>query len=111
MNYIVKSGDTISKIARDVLGDISMWPQIAATNNITAPYTIFPNQILQLPDIGVSIPPGITPITAPLIRKSPTQITIPYSTGTDFTALLKKYWWVAALAVIALPIIFTAKKR
>ena len=50
MEYIVKSGDSLSKIARDVLGNISLWPVIAKLNNIQNPDLIFPGDILQLPE-------------------------------------------------------------
>lgn len=52
MQYTVEAGDSLSRIARDVLGDISRWPEIAATNNLAAPYTITPGQVLTLPDPG-----------------------------------------------------------
>lgn len=50
MNYTVKQGDTLSKIARDVLGDIRLWPAIAELNNLSNPDLIFPGQVLLLPD-------------------------------------------------------------
>jgi LysM repeat protein len=51
--YIVRSGDSLSKIARDVLGDMRRWPQIAAANRLSAPYTIRAGQVLQLPEASV----------------------------------------------------------
>ena len=51
--YQVKSGDTLSKIARDVLGDLDQWPKIAQLNNLVAPYTIFPGMQLMMPDLEV----------------------------------------------------------
>lgn len=51
MIYIVKEGDSLSKIARDVLGNIELWPVIAAMNNIINPDLIFPGQSLQLPEV------------------------------------------------------------
>ena len=48
--YTVKFGESLSKIARDVLGDMSRWPEIAQLNNIASPYVIQTGQILQLPD-------------------------------------------------------------
>lgn len=47
--YTVLADDTLSKIARDVMGDLARWPELAALNNIAAPYIIFPGQVLQLP--------------------------------------------------------------
>lgn len=48
--YTVKPGDSISVIARDVLGDISLWPEIATINGLSNPYIIFPGQVLNLPE-------------------------------------------------------------
>ena len=50
--YTVKGGDSLSKIARDVLNNMELWPQIASLNNIRPPYTIFPGQVLTLPAIS-----------------------------------------------------------
>ena len=49
MKYTVKAGDSLSIIARDVLGNMGLWPEIARLNNIEAPYTIFPGQTITLP--------------------------------------------------------------
>lgn len=49
MPYTVKSGDTLSKIARDVLSDINIWPALADLNAIKSPWTIYPGQVLTLP--------------------------------------------------------------
>lgn len=48
-DYVVKIGDTISIISRDVLGDMERWPEIAAINNIENPNLILPGQVLKLP--------------------------------------------------------------
>ncbi len=50
--YTVKAGDSLSIIARDELGDISRWPEVAYINSISAPYTIFPGQNILLPVNG-----------------------------------------------------------
>jgi len=47
--YTVKTGDSLSKIARDVLGDMKRWPEIARLNRLTPPYVIHPNENLLLP--------------------------------------------------------------
>ena len=47
--YIVKSGDTLSKIARDVVGELARWPELAYINSIGPPYVIQPGQRLVLP--------------------------------------------------------------
>ena len=47
--YRVKSGESLSSIARDMLNDIERWPEIAFINNIRQPYLIFTGQVLELP--------------------------------------------------------------
>lgn len=47
--YRVQSGESLSSIARDILGDIDEWPVLAYVNSIQYPYWIKPGQILQLP--------------------------------------------------------------
>ena len=47
--YTVKAGDSLSKIARDELGDMNRWKEIASLNGISSPYTIYPKQKLKLP--------------------------------------------------------------
>ncbi|MEU8242748.1 LysM peptidoglycan-binding domain-containing protein [Actinoplanes missouriensis] len=49
--YTVKSGDTLSGIARSQLGDEKRWPQIYVLNRkqIRDPNRIIPGQVLQLP--------------------------------------------------------------
>lgn len=47
--YTVKAGDSLSTIARDVLGDLSRWPELARLNLLSQPYTIFPGQVLSMP--------------------------------------------------------------
>lgn len=53
MIYIVKSGDTLSKIARDHLGDAKRWPEIAKLNGIPNPDLIHPGDELRLPSSGL----------------------------------------------------------
>jgi len=50
MIYTVKQGDTLSKIARDVLGNMEFWPAIVELNDIKNPDLIYPGQQLILPD-------------------------------------------------------------
>ena len=65
MTYTVRSGDSLSIVARDVLGDLSRWPELAALNAIAPPYTIYPGQVLQLPaDVTTGIPAGGRNVTA-----------------------------------------------
>lgn len=59
MKYTVQQGDTLSKIARDVLGNMALWPAIAELNDLKNPDLIFPGQVLILPD---KLEP-LTPVT------------------------------------------------
>jgi len=97
--YQVKSGDTLSIIARDVLNDINRWPDLAKLNNIAAPYTIFPGMSLMLPDTEV-----LGPVVVPKIdeRGEPTP------TPAGIAALLSgpNAWiWVATAAVVFLALL------
>ena len=49
--YVVKSGDSLSKIAKEVLGDASRWPEIFEANKdqIKDPNLIHPGQELKMP--------------------------------------------------------------
>jgi murein DD-endopeptidase MepM/ murein hydrolase activator NlpD len=58
MKYTVKAGDSLTKIARDVLGDMTLWQQIANLNNIGEPHTIRVGQVLELPGIDGVLPGG-----------------------------------------------------
>lgn len=49
MTYTVKSGDSLSLIAKNVLGNVQRWPEIARLNGLTAPYTLRVGQTLQIP--------------------------------------------------------------
>jgi nucleoid-associated protein YgaU len=50
----VRSGDTLSKIARDYLGDAKRYPEIFEANRpmLTDPDEIFPGQVLRIPAEG-----------------------------------------------------------
>lgn len=48
--YIVKSGDTLSKLAKTFYGDASQYPRIAQANGIIAPYVILIGQRLLIPE-------------------------------------------------------------
>ena len=49
MFYTVKQGDSLIKIAREVLGEEILWRQIATLNGLFSPYKIFVGQHLNLP--------------------------------------------------------------
>lgn len=67
--YVIKKGDTLSKIARDVLGNINYWQRIAFLNQIKPPYTIFPGETITLPatDGTTQTPRPIITSTVPII--------------------------------------------
>ena len=50
--YTVRSGDSLSRIAQEQLGDASRWPEIFDLNRevITDPDRISPDQVLVLPN-------------------------------------------------------------
>lgn len=48
MNYIVLPGDSLSKIARDKLGDVTLWEDLAKHNKIVNASQIFPGQVINL---------------------------------------------------------------
>jgi len=47
--YVVKSGDTLSKIAQALLGSYKRWPEIASLNGIRDPQTVRIGQRLKIP--------------------------------------------------------------
>lgn len=53
-SYTVEKGDTLSKIAKDELGNASAWKQIFEANRdvLDDPDRIFPGQVLKLPTTG-----------------------------------------------------------
>jgi nucleoid-associated protein YgaU len=56
--YTVQSGDTLSGIAQQQLGDASRWPEIFLLNrSIRHPDRISPGQVLTLPDDTAMQPP------------------------------------------------------
>lgn len=96
--YTVKSGDSLSKIARDVLGDLNRWPEIAAANGIRAPYVIRVGQALRLPSDGQAL----VPVTLPPAR--PPGVTSPAAPSL-FASVLNPHgpwFWVGAAGVVAL---------
>jgi nucleoid-associated protein YgaU len=49
--YVVQSGDSLSKIAKELLGDAGRWPEIFEANKdkIKDPNLIYPGQELDIP--------------------------------------------------------------
>ena len=77
--YIVQSGDSLSIIARDQLGDLSRWPEIAYINSISKPYTIQPGQTILLPvdtqPLAVRITSGIPANGAAVTKRAAFEFT------------------------------------
>jgi nucleoid-associated protein YgaU len=50
-SYVVKAGDSLSKTAKELLGDADRWPEILAANKdkIADPNKIKPGQTLKIP--------------------------------------------------------------
>lgn len=69
MRYIVRPGDTLSKIAQTHLGKASRWPEIAARNNLSNPDLIKPGQALDIPETGDRPRRGILGTILDLIRR------------------------------------------
>lgn len=63
--YIVKAGDTLSKIAKEFYGDPTKYPIIAEYNGLADPGLIVPGQVLR-------IPPLTPPTPAPPLVPPPT---------------------------------------
>jgi LysM repeat protein len=66
--YVVQAGDSLSKIAREVYGDGSRWPEIFEANKdkISSPSMIYPGQELR-------IPYGPDDVAEPLPTEPPTE--------------------------------------
>lgn len=47
---VVRRGDTLAAIAADVYGDASLWPEIAAANELDDPLRLEIGRVLSLPD-------------------------------------------------------------
>jgi uncharacterized surface protein with fasciclin (FAS1) repeats len=61
--YTVAAGDTLSLIARDIYGEIGLWDEICAYNNLADCNTIEVGQEIRLPtreEIGAGIAPAAT---------------------------------------------------
>ena len=114
---MVKPGDSLSIIARDVLGNINLWPRLAAQNAIVAPYIISPGRVLTLPTLAANtnpifkspavVKPIVKPIAKPIVF-SPAQPTsqatsLPTSLPTSQPVMPgeKKTGWAWLLALLA----------
>jgi LPXTG-motif cell wall-anchored protein len=98
--YIVKSGDSLSKIALAFYGDETLYPLIAKANNVINVNLIYPGQSLTIPDKeNLMTSTAKTPAdTAAKIESAPAK-------GN------KGYWIVGGLALAAGIAIVVYKKR
>ncbi len=48
VEYKVKKGDTLTKIAKEYYGNIKFWKKIAEDNNINEPYILHENRVIKL---------------------------------------------------------------
>ncbi len=54
MDYTVRRGESLSRIAQQQLGATAKWRAIARANNMRAPYLIRPGQVIKLPCVAGS---------------------------------------------------------
>lgn len=101
MNYIVKPGDSLSKIARDMLGDKMLWVELAKLNKISRPDKIYPGQILNL-DVTKRTVIDITSGTPKIITD--TEV-LPLKTQSNITG------WVVGLSVTAIAVAVYSKSK
>jgi len=104
--HTVKSGDTLSVIARDVLGDMSAWPKIAQLNNLVEPYTIFPGMQLILPDMSV-LGPVVVPAGRPPVERAPPDPGAGF--GFDLSNLTQQQWMYVAAGGLLLMLMLGKK--
>lgn len=89
--YTVKAGDSLSKIARDVLGDMARWPEIAKLNAIAAPYVIRVGQLLELPANDRS-PAAPAASSSPAAWPAPAPVT--FARLIPWIGLALGAWWL-----------------
>lgn len=93
VEYVVQPGDSLTKIARDELGDIARWEEIARLNDIEEPYTIYEGEVLTLPGGTRQVEPGLT-ITAESGEGGPDSPAVP-PPGEPAPAWVKTLGWGA----------------
>lgn len=100
--YIVQAGDSLSIIARDELGELSRWREIAYINSISAPYTIQPGQVISLPVDTGGLPITITDYARPPTNGDgePKQAAFEFSPAT-----------IAIAGIIAVAVFFMWKQK
>ncbi len=70
--YAVKTGNSLSRIARHVYGNSKFWTSIALENNIQGPkFIIHPGQVLRIPNQPSFARAANMPTIAPMISRGP----------------------------------------
>ena len=94
--YTVKSGDSISIIARDVLGDIDRWPELAYMNQLVPPYIIRPGMILAMPrdePLEVTVTKGqAAPMQLAQFSFNPATMVL-FAVGAALVLFMMKKWY------------------
>ena len=92
--YVIKAGDTLGAIARDMYGSAAKYTIIAEANNITDPRRIWVGQVLTIPPLpgeSAAAPPVTTPPT-PVVSPPPTTAPAPVTPAPEAPAIT----WVGA---------------
>lgn len=104
-SYTVRSGDTLSGIAQSQLGDATRYLELATINGISAPYTIYPGQVLQLPGTvaapaatAVATVPATTPASSTAAAGALTAT--PASSSPAISGLAS--WWSANKSIVVM---------
>lgn len=98
--YVVKKGDYLKKIAAEQLGNAVRWAEIAELNSLDHPYTIFPEQVLQLPPKNSET--VVIDIVAPPVPKRPASAPATKQAGFALTpATIAAVFIVGALFLMA----------
>jgi LysM repeat protein len=82
--YTVKSGDTLNKVAARI--DVS-WEDLAAWNDISYPYTIFPGQVLLLSGEETDSEPEVTSDATYTVQRGDHLLKIARELELDWTVL------------------------
>jgi len=96
MTYTVQPGDSLSKIAQKVYGNMSRYHEILDANpSITDEDLIYVGQVLEIPNVGTMPGPAPTPTPSPQPLPFPTQ-------QVEKPQMTKAVLIVFALAAVAL---------
>lgn len=79
--HVVKPGESVSSIARDVMGSVDYADEIVAANSLKNPEVIEVGQELTLPEVGVTAAPTTAPTEAPKMEKKQGETTSTTTAG------------------------------